>query len=230
MTIHICCAIIILHNELMMFLKAAPQRLCLLLHECQFSEDTVLPLHHIADLTAFPHPTCVCLGMFDGVHLGHRELIRATVMQAQAQSLVPCAFTFDLPPAAVLSPKRQLRVLTDIARKSEIMHELGLAHVFYAHFDLKIASMPYDVFFRDILLDKLCAKHIVIGFHYRFGKDAKGDAESLKALCAEHGVSLTVIPPVTLPNGTLISSTLIRSALERGDTAAASQLLGRAKL
>ena len=214
----------------MMFLKAAPQRLCLLLHECQYSEDTVLPLHHIADMTAFPHPTCVCLGMFDGVHLGHRELIRATVAQAQAQSLIPCAFTFDLPPAAVLNPQRQLRVLTDISRKSEIMHSLGLAHVFYAHFDRRIASLPYDVFFRDILLDKLCAKHIIVGFHYRFGKDAKGNTENLKALCDEHGVSLTVIPPVTLPDGTLISSTLIRNALESGDTATACQLLGRPKL
>ena len=65
---------------------------------------------------------------------------------------------------------------------------------------------------------------------YAFGKNAEGNTEMLKTLCTEHGVSLTVIPPVTLPDGTLISSTLIRNALESGDLSAAAQMLGRPKL
>ena len=190
-------------------------------------EEYCLPLHLLSQCPAFTPGTAVCLGMFDGVHLGHRALINATAHAAAKSNLIPCAFTFDIPPSAVLSPGKNVHLLTDIRLKSDLMHQAGLAHVIYAHFDHLIADLSAEAFFEEILLKQLNVRHIVIGFHYRFGKNAKGDAALLETLCKTHGVALTVVPPVTTSDGELISSTAIRQALENGNYPLAARMLGR---
>lgn len=186
-----------------------------------------MPLFKLADFAAPSPGTSVCLGMFDGVHLGHKALIDATCTSASEKALVPCAFTFDLPPAAVFSPDKNIRLLTDIDRKSDLMHALGLHHVVYECFTRDVASIPAEDFFRTILIEKMQARHIVVGFHYHFGKNARGDADMLSDLCREYGISLTVIPPVTTPEGDLISSTAIRNHIACGQISLAEKLLGR---
>jgi len=171
-------------------------------------------------------PSAVCLGTFDGVHLGHQALIRAALSAAEEKHLVPCAYTFDMPPAAILSG-RSVALLSSVEEKGELMRRCGMDTVIYSHFDESISDRSADDFFKDLLLGRLNARHIVIGFHYHFGRKAEGDADRMRVLCDAHGIGLTVIPPVTLPSGELISSTSVRAALLKGDRQKASELLGR---
>ena len=171
-------------------------------------------------------PSAVCLGTFDGVHLGHRKLISAAVRAAAAKDLLPAAFTFEMPPAFCFRPDACETVLTPIREKARLMEACGIRRVFYPGDAREVLKMSCEAFFRGILLEKLHARHIVIGFHYTFGKGASGNADTMRAFCAEAGVGLDVISPVYSGEGILSSSTAIRQALRRGDRSAAESMLG----
>ncbi len=170
--------------------------------------------------------TVVCLGFFDGVHLGHAALLTKTVARAREKGLIACAHTFDRPPAAVLSGGAQ-RELTSLSEKAALMEALGVEVLAVSAFTDELARMPGRRFFEDILLARLSARHIVAGFHHRFGSMGDTDADALRALCREHGIGCDIIPPVRLPSGELISSTAIRAALGAGDIEKAETMLGR---
>ncbi|MBR4500833.1 MAG: FAD synthetase family protein [Clostridia bacterium] len=175
-----------------------------------------------------PGPTALCLGTFDGVHLGHQALVRACCLEAEKRSVLPAAFVFERPPAAVIHPDSPAsHILTTLEEKSSLLQSLGIRNVICAPFDENISSMAYDRFFYEILLGRLKAIHLVCGFHYRFGKNALGNAEMLKELCVANGLSISVIPPVKTEKGELVSSTAIRQYLELGNRDAAEEMLGR---
>ena len=181
------------------------------------------------DLQALPRvrePAAVCLGTFDGVHRGHQALLDATVAAARQHGLTACAYTFDVPPAAVLG-HTPTEVLTPIAEKAALMGAYGVDTVVYSHFDAAVAAHEAEWFFEELLLGRLNARHIVIGFHYHFGRFARGDAELMRGFCAAENIGLTVVPPVCLPDGTLVSSSAIRDALTRGDRQTAETMLNR---
>ena len=184
-------------------------------------------LIRLEDLSAPLPPAAVCLGTFDGVHLGHQALLRATAEAAEQKGLLPCAYTFDLPPAAVLG-KGAADVLTDIDEKAALMAACGVDTVVYSHFDSAVAARTAHSFFYDLLVQRLNARHVVIGFHYHFGQYAQGDATLMRQYCDQNGVGLTVVPPVRLPDGELVSSTAIRTSLLAGDRPRAQQMLNRA--
>ena len=162
-------------------------------------------------------PAAVALGTFDGVHLGHRALLAETLRAAREKGLLACAFTFDAPPAALFGGKR-CEVLTDIREKAALIHTA---------FDADIAAQSAGDFFQRLLLDRLNARHIVIGFHYHFGCRAAGDAALMERFCREAGIGLTVVPPVRLPDGALISSSAIRASLAANDRPRAEEMLNR---
>ena len=175
----------------------------------------------------FDGPGCVAaLGTFDGVHLGHQALLAATVQAARRQEIAACAYTFDVPPAAVLG-HTPAEVLTPIAEKAALMGAYGIDTVVYSHFDADVAAHEAEWFFEEVLLGRMNARHIVIGFHYHFGRFARGDAELMRSFCEQKGIGLTVVPPVCLPEGTLVSSSAIREALARGDRHTAETMLNR---
>ena len=176
-------------------------------------------LIELADFSAPARGCAVCLGTFDGVHLGHRALLRETVAAARAEDLLPCAYTFDLPPASVLTP---------IGEKAALMASCGIDTVVYSHFDAQVAAHSAEYFFQELLLKRLNAKHIVIGFHYHFGQFARGDAQLMRAFCEQAGVALTVVPPVRTGEGELVSSSAIRQCLAAGDREKAESMLNRA--
>lgn len=184
-------------------------------------------LIRLDDLPAPLPPAAVCLGTFDGVHLGHRALLKATAEAAAQKGLLPCAYTFDLPPAAVLG-KSEADVLTTIAEKARLMADCGIDTVVYSHFDAAVAACTAEDFFNDLLLKRLHARHVVIGFHYHFGQYARGDAALMRQFCAQAGVGLTVVPPVRLPDGELVSSTAIRACLFANNRERAQLMLNRA--
>ena len=184
-------------------------------------------LYRLEDMAALEGETAVCLGTFDGVHLGHQALVSQTVAAAREQGLIPCAYTFDLPPASVFSKGKSLTMLSTLEQKASLLAQHGIERVAYSHFDMSVAQQSAEEFFEDILLNKLKARHIVIGFHYHFGQKARGDAQYMRSLCEKAGIGLSVVPPVKLPTGELVSSTAIREYLREGDRAGAQRMLNR---
>lgn len=186
-----------------------------------------MELIRLDDIVSARGETSVCLGTFDGVHAGHQALARRASQAARAQGLVACAYTFDVPPAGVLFPDRVGAVLTDINEKAALLADCGIERVVYSRFDETVASMPARWFFQSVLLDRLHARHVVIGFHYRFGRFAEGDAALMRALCEQNDVTLEVVPPVRTAAGEVVSSTAIRLRLAAGDRAGAQDMLNR---
>lgn len=179
----------------------------------------------LSDLEPMPQKTVVCLGTFDGVHRGHQALIARAVEIGQAQGLMPCAYTFDVPPAAVLS-HQQAQVLTEMPEKAALMARYGIQQAVYSSFDAALSAQEPQAFFEETLLRRLRPGHLVVGFHYRFGKAAAGDTALLKAFCQQAGIGLSVIPPVRLENGELVSSTAVRMLLRQSAFAPAVHMLG----
>lgn len=172
-----------------------------------------------------PAPSVVALGCFDGVHIGHTQVISFARKIADERSLSLTVWSFAEPPRNYFA-KNSVPLLTETHEKRSLMRKLSVDNFFCVRFNEKIASMSAEDFFSEILLKNAGASHIVCGFNFRFGKNGSGNTELLKALCEKHGVGLSVIEPVTL-DGMSVSSSSIRQAIADGDTDLASRLLGR---
>ncbi len=186
-----------------------------------------MQLIRLEELTALESDTAVCLGTFDGVHLGHQALLRETVRAGAREGLLPCAYTFDQPPASVLG-KGKCQVLSSIEEKAALLGACGMERVIYSRFDESVAACPAERFFQDVLVRRLRARHIVIGFHYHFGYRAQGDAALMETMCRRAGLRLTVVPPVRTAEGELVSSTAVRQSLVAGERTRAEMMLNRA--
>ena len=166
-------------------------------------------------------PAVVCLGFFDGVHRGHQALLSAARAQAAEKKLCVCVHTFDHAPGS------KGFELTPLAEREALLRRYGADWVAVSIFNEEMRKMPGDAFFQSIVLEKLNARHVVCGDDHRFGYRGAWGVNELSALCERAGVGLTVVPPVTLPDGRRISSTAIRAALLKGDWALAAEMLGR---
>lgn len=182
---------------------------------------------YIEQGTSLDEQTVVCLGFFDGVHLGHKRLVEQAITIRHEKRLKVCVHTFDRMPAQVLQPALALRELTPLSQKRPLLAALGVDILAVSPFTAQVMRMRAQAFFNEILLDALCARHIVCGFHHRFGYRGEADVNALAAMCERAGIGLSVIPPVTLPGGELISATAIREALRLGDLERAERMLGR---
>lgn len=165
--------------------------------------------------------TAVALGFFDGLHIGHRNVIMSAVNEKQ-NGLLPVCFTFSQSPKNVLLGTPAKALMTDNDKK-KTLEQLGIEHMIEADF-LSIKDMPAINFFEEILLDKLKAKKLICGFNYRFGKNGEGNADVLKKLCKIHNVELTIVDPAK-SHGHVVSSTLIRNLIQSGDVSYANELL-----
>ena len=168
-----------------------------------------------------PAPSVVCLGCFDGVHRGHLALIEAGKKTAAEQGLRLCVHTFDRAPGG------KGMELTTLEEREKLLREAGADGVAVSSFDDRLRHMSGDDFFRSIVLEGLNARHVVCGDDHRFGYKGGWGVPELAQLCREAGVGLTVVPAVTLPDGTRISSTAIRQAVTEGNWALAESMLGR---
>lgn len=160
------------------------------------------------------------LGSFDGLHLGHRQVIGNTL---SAPGLRPAVITFQQNPSVSLQ-KKPVPLLTTNEQKLALLKEMGVEVVYLLPFD-RIRDMEPEDFVE--ALYRVCrVRALSCGFNFRFGKNGRGDAGLLKELCREKGIELSVTPPVSVA-GETVSSTRIRACLEQGDVQQAGQMLGR---
>jgi riboflavin kinase / FMN adenylyltransferase len=154
----------------------------------------------------------VAVGTFDGVHLGHREVI------AGADSVL----TFDPHPVSVVAPQHTPKLLTTLARKGELVASLGVQELIVIPFDREFAQHSAQEFIDRVLVGALGARQVAIGENFRFGHKAQGDP----ALLAADGRFTTVVHPLLEIDGEIVSSSHIRGLLLAGEVAEANRLLG----
>ncbi|QIL20350.1 bifunctional riboflavin kinase/FAD synthetase [Thermomonas sp. HDW16] len=173
-----------------------------------------------------PQGSVVCIGAFDGLHLGHRALVGRAVSRARASGLPAVALSFEpLPREFFARDAKPPRLMLPRA-KLEGLYDLGCDSVGLLRFNARLASMPAEDFVRDVLVKRLSAREVWVGPEFHFGKGRTGDLALLKKMGAELGFTAHEIEPVQL-DGERVSSTRIRTALTAGDFETASRLLGR---
>jgi riboflavin kinase/FMN adenylyltransferase len=174
----------------------------------------------------FPQGSVVCIGAFDGLHLGHRALVRHALARARALGVPAVALSFEPLPREFFAPAAPPPRLTLARTKVEGLQQLGADSVGLLRFDLRLSSMSAQDFVRRTLVDRLQAREVWIGPAFRFGHKRGGDIALLREMGAQLGFSAGEIEPVHLRDER-ISSTRIRELLVAGAFAHAAELLGR---
>lgn len=165
------------------------------------------------------------LGNFDGVHTGHVALLKRAVKFAKAQGVISAALIFSEHPENVMAKTCVSPYITTNEQKAQLIGELGVDRVIYIEFDEKTSTMSPDTFVRN-LKERYGADSVVCGFHYRFGKNASGNAQDMRTLCEKYRLGCDIISPVII-DGLVVSSTAIRSLIVSGNMELCNRLLGR---
>jgi len=168
----------------------------------------------------------VAIGNFDGVHLGHRALIRRARELAGAQDAKTVALTFDPHPSVLLAPKPPA-MISSLARRIELLAEAGADVVVVEPFTRDLASRAAHAFIDDIVIGALCARAIVVGYDFSYGQGRSGTTDALRAHGGRAGVEVAIVAAVER-DGEVASSSKVRGHLRDGDLVAAKRLLGRA--
>jgi len=174
----------------------------------------------------FGHSSVLAIGNFDGIHLGHQAILRATVERANSLNAVSTALTFDPSPRKVLRPESAPPQLSTNAQRMEWFNTLGLEAVVVLPFTLDLARLSPEEFVEQILVRDLHVKAVLVGENFRFGHKQAGNAKLLSELGTKHGFDVVIIPPVVY-RGEVVSSTIIRREVAAGDVSHAARLLGR---
>lgn len=171
--------------------------------------------------------TVVTVGTFDGVHLGHRDVIDRLVARARAARLPSLLVTFEPHPLEIVNPTAAPPLLTTHEEKIEVLAESGLDYAAVVPFTPTLASYSAEAFVELILRRRFRMRELLIGYDHGFGRARAGDATVLRELGARDGFRVDVVDAVTVPDGRAISSTAIRRAVAGGDLARAAAGLGR---
>lgn len=172
-------------------------------------------------------PRVIALGTFDGVHRGHQELIRQGKRIAEETGAVLRVCTFDCHPMEVLCPERAPKRLTDPGEQLRRLKAAGAEEVQVIPFTRETAETEPETFLNMLRKDCEIAA-LVAGWNYTFGRRGRGTVETLEADGQAHGYRVMIVPPVTMEEGTVISSTAIRERLAAGEIVQANEMLGYA--
>lgn len=190
------------------------------------------PLVEQRDSTALPPRTAVCLGAFDGLHVGHQALLDRARQRGDHLGLV----TFDPHPQRVLAPDRAPRLLHTPLQRRRVCASLGIDHLVLLPFDRQMAQMSAEQFARELIIDGLAPCAVVVGEDFRFGRGREGDGARLAELLAPAGIEVERVPAVPVPEqvrsaagepGLKLGATTIRRAVEAGEVDRAGVMLGR---
>jgi len=181
--------------------------------------------HHIDEFTRLKN-AIVTIGTFDGVHLGHRKIISGIKELAENTGGETVLLTFFPHPRMILHPEDEsIKLINTITEKAELMEQLGIDHLIITPFSRDFSNQSAEEYIRDVLVNKIGTKKIVIGYDHRFGKDRQGGLDDLLRLGPVYGFDVVEIPEQDI-NEVAISSTRIRSALLNGEIALANTCLG----
>lgn len=171
-------------------------------------------------------PSALTIGNFDGVHAGHRRILRRVCAIAQERGLKPSVLTFHPHPATVVAPGRAPHLMTSPEQRCALMAEEGIQQALILPFTPKVAQLTPEEFVDRILVRKLGVKAVLVGDNFRFGHRQAGNVAVLRQLGAQYGFDTEVIAAIRR-RGTVISSSVIRKLVESGEVARAARLLER---
>lgn len=174
----------------------------------------------------YGHASVLAIGNFDGIHLGHQAILRATVERAQVLNAVSTVLTFDPSPRKVLRPESAPLRLSTNAQRMEWFNALSIEAAVVMPFTLELSRLSPEEFVEQILVRDLHVKTVLVGENFHFGHKQAGNVKLLKELGAKHSFEVAIIPPVEY-HGEVVSSTIIRREVAEGDVSHAGRLLGR---
>lgn len=169
--------------------------------------------------------TAVALGNFDGIHLGHKKIILKMIEASKEFNLIPSILLFNTHTKAITEYKTPM-CLTSNSQKENIVSRLGVEKIYNIDFDKNFMKLLPEEFVKNILVDKLNTKLVVVGFDYRFGHKASGNVETLKDLGKKYGFQVIVLQPIFVDN-IIVSSTKIRELISNGDIDLANRMLDK---
>lgn len=184
-------------------------------------------IHDPAELGATSQRVCLAIGVFDGVHLGHQQVIRQTVSDAQQHGAVPVVITFDRHPNSIVAPERTPPLVYSLPQKLRVIGSLGVPATLLIEFDRAFSEQSGEVFIRGLAKGFRQIHSICVGSNFTFGHQRSGNVALLKTLGQELKFVVHGLAAVSL-DGKTVSSTRIRDAIGNGNLDAASQILGRA--
>lgn len=168
----------------------------------------------------------VTVGVFDGVHRGHRAIVGRAVERARRAGLPTVVLTFDPHPSEVVRPGSHPAVLTGLRHKGELLAELGVEVMLVLPFTLELSRYSAESFAHTVLVERLHAAAVVVGENFRFGHRAAGDVDALRLLGRQFGFAVEGVE-LLADDDTTLSSTYVRACVAAGDVAAAAAALGR---
>lgn len=184
-----------------------------------------MELLNIEDINLLTPKTAVTVGMFDGLHVGHRHLVARLLEVAGSEKLKPVVVTFDRHPRQVLDPATPMALLSTFDERLALLEECGVQTVVMVHFDAEKATLSACDFARRFLCNRLNMRILLLGYDNMFGSRRNNDFDQLPTLADELGFSICRDEAVQV-GGVEVSSTKIRKALQRGDLAVANAMLG----
>jgi len=182
-------------------------------------------IRDIKDIRFVEKKRYVALGVFDGIHLGHKKLIESAVIKAKEESGLSIVVTFEPHPDRIIYPEKRMLHITTLEEKIEIISKMGVDVLFILKFGPWIRNMQPKIFIYRILNEKLKANELFVGFNYKFGYKSRGDTAFLKKYEETYHYKVNVLSP-KIKKGKIVSSTLIKKYIENGQIKDAIMLLG----
>ncbi len=179
----------------------------------------------VTDFPSLTENTSVAIGNFDGVHLGHQNILRVLTDEAKKKSLLPVILTFSPHPKKVVG-KEPIHMLQSMDQRLREIGRFPIHAAFIVKFDKKLANRTAQDFLENIVLKPLSAKEIIVGKNFCFGKNREGCTDTLFKLAKKLGFYVHSVPPVSV-DGTIVSSSHIRKLLWEGAVEKAAAFLGR---
>lgn len=182
----------------------------------------------ITDLDAIPRlqNPVVTVGAFDGIHLGHRQIFETVKEYSRQINGVSVAVTFDPHPQMVLRPNSDFFQIFPLEEKIKLIKEESIDYLIIINFTKKFSQLSSERFLKDIIIDKIGAKAIVMGPSHSFGHKREGNHETMEAICQEHGIEIIEIPEFKI-NDVKVRSSQIRKLIANNNWDIAAEMLGR---
>lgn len=181
--------------------------------------------HHIKDFKRLKNAV-VTIGTFDGVHLGHQQIIKELVEKAKKNGGESVILTFFPHPRMILNPENhELKMINTMAEKANILHQLGVDHLIITPFTRDFSNLNSNAYIKEVLIEQIGMKKMVIGYDHRFGKDRSGGLAELKEFSKIYDYTITEIAEEDIKQ-VAVFSTRVRTALNVGDVDTANELMG----